>query len=225
MQTPLVFLTSRPELLAGSVTFVEIVAVFTGALSGALAARVREGYDVVGMAALAFAAGLGGSITREILLQQGTPAALTHLGYLGAVASAIAVGWMWGDRLGQQANRVLLALDAIGLGWFAVAGAVRVTSLGLGPVTAILLGVVTAVGGGIARDLLLGVQPSVFRSGELYALAALVGIVAMLGALQLGLHPWLAQALGVVVGTGLRFVSMRLGWRSPVPPRRIGKAA
>lgn len=210
----------RPELVAGSVTFVELVAVFTGALSGAVSARMREGYDVVGMGALALAAGLGGSIGREILLQRGTPAALTNLGYLGAVALAMGVAWLWGDRLGRHTQRVLFVLDAIGLGWFAVAGTLRVTSLGLGPVTAALLGVVTAVGGGILRDLLAGETPAVFRSGELYALAALAGILALLGAQSLGAPSLVAQALGVSIGTGTRFLGARLGWRGPTPPRR-----
>lgn len=224
MDTPSIFLAARPELVTGSVTFIELVAVFTGALSGALTARVREGYDVVGMSALAFAAGLGGSVAREILLQRGTPMALTNLGYLGAVATAIVVCWLWGDRLGAQVNRVLLTLDAIGLGWFAVAGTLRVLGFGLGPVTAALLGMVTAVGGGVARDLMIGAEPAVFRSSELYALAALAGILVVLGALALGLPPWLSQGLGVTVGTGMRLLSIHLGWRSPLPPRQPRKA-
>lgn len=216
-------LVFRPDLVAGSVTSIELVAVFTAALSGAVSARTRKGYDVVGMGALALAAGLGGSITREILLQRGTPAAISNLGYLGAVASAVTVAWFFGDRLGRHAQRVLFVLDAIGLGWFAIAGTLRVTSLGLGPITAALLGVITAVGGGILRDLLAGDTPAVFRSGELYALAALAGIVVLLGASALGLPPLLAQGLGVVVGTGMRFASARLGWRGPVPPQRSAR--
>lgn len=96
-------------------------------------------------------------------------------------------------------------------------------SLGLGPIPAALLGVITAVGGGVVRDILAGETPSVFRAGELNALAALAGIVVMLSAQAIGVPSLLAQALGVLVGTSVRFLSVRLGWRGPTPPRRSAR--
>ena len=68
----------------------------------------------------------------------------------------------------------MLILDAAGLAFFAVSGALKALSYGLMPFAAIMLGVLTGVGGGIARDVLVAEIPSVLRA-ELYAVAALAG--------------------------------------------------
>ncbi|AKT37598.1 trimeric intracellular cation channel family protein [Chondromyces crocatus] len=201
------------------VTVIEVVAVFTGALSGALLARRKAGYDIVGMCGLALSAGLGGSITRDVLLQHGTPLALMRLTYLLTVGAAILVSWFWGHYLGAQTDRAILLLDAIGLGWFAVAGTLRCLGVGLEVVSAMLLGVIGAVGGGVVRDVLSGEVPAVFRRGELYALAALAGIVVLIVSRALGLPELACAAAGIFVGSGVRLLSMHLGWRSPEPFR------
>jgi uncharacterized membrane protein YeiH len=201
------------------VMIIEIVAIFTGALSGALLARRRRDYDIVGMAALAFAAGLGGSLMRDVLLQQGTPLALTRPSYLATVASAIAVSWFWGHHLGTYTDRTIVLLDALGLGWFAIAGTLRCSSVGLGTASSILLGVASAVGGGIVRDILSNQVPAVFRRGELYALAALGGTLALVTCRALGLPDVVSAAVGIAVGSGVRLASLRFGWRSPEPRR------
>ena len=53
-------------------------------------------------------------------------------------------------------------------------GALKALDYGLGPVPAALMGMVTGIGGGMARDVLAGRVPVVFR-GELYATPALAG--------------------------------------------------
>ena len=73
--------------------------------------------------------------------------------------------------------RLVRVFDAAGLGFFAVAGTAKALSAGLGPVPSCILGVITGVGGGLLRDVLLREIPLVFRAGELYAVAALVGSV------------------------------------------------
>jgi uncharacterized membrane protein YeiH len=199
------------------VMVIEVVAIFTGALAGALLARRRRDYDIVGMAALSIAAGLGGSLTRDVLLQQGTPLALTRPAYLVTVAAAIGVSWFWGHHLGAHTDRTIIVLDAVGLGWFCVAGTLRCTNLGLGAASAALLGVVGAVGGGIVRDILSNQVPAVFRRGELYALAALAGAVTVLACKAAALPEVVSAGLGIGVGSGLRLASLRFGWRSPEP--------
>jgi len=198
------------------VTVIEIIAVFTGALSGALLARRKGGYDVVGMAGFAFVAGLGGSITRDVLLQHGTPLAFNNVGYFATVAVAVVVGWFFGHGLGAMTDRAIVVLDAVGLGWFAVAGTLRCLHAGLDDVPAIVLGTIGAVGGGVIRDVLNREVPAVFKRGELYALAALAGIVVLVVARHV-VGEGAAAGAGITVGIGLRLASVRYGWQSPVP--------
>jgi hypothetical protein len=86
-------------------------------------------------------------LIRDVLLQHGTPIALTDYAYLltafaGAAASYLAnvQGLVW--------DRVWPVIDAVALGCWATAGATKTVAVGIGWLPALLLGVVTAVGGG-----------------------------------------------------------------------------
>jgi len=195
------------------ILFVELIAVFVGALSGALSAARASGYGVMGMSCLAFAAGLGGSLTRDLLLQQGTPVALSRVDYLSTVVVAIPVAMLFGRSLTLRGERVIGILDAVGLGWFAIAGTLRALQFELEPAAAAALGMVTAIGGGILRDLLMGRVPTVFRPGELYAMAALLGILVLFVLRGLEAPAVLSVALAISAGVGVRLVSMGIAWR------------
>ena len=56
----------------------EIIGVFVAAMSGALAA-VRKQFDVFGIMVLAWAAGLGGGILRDVLIGAVPPLSLIHI--------------------------------------------------------------------------------------------------------------------------------------------------
>ena len=68
----------------GNFTFVDLVAASTNALNGALLARRPDhykNYTIVGILAMALLGGLGGGITRDVLLGE-VPAALTNPAYI-----------------------------------------------------------------------------------------------------------------------------------------------
>lgn len=204
-----------PGFSPSLILIVELIAVFVGALSGALSAARASGYGVMGMGCLAFATGLGGSLTRDLLLQQGTPVALSRVDYLSMVVVAIPVALLFGRSIALRGERVIGILDAVGLGWFAIAGTLRALQFELEPAGAAALGMVTAIGGGILRDLLMGRVPTVFRPGELYAMAALIGILVLFVLRALDAPAVLSVALAISVGTGVRLVSMGIAWRHP----------
>ena len=152
--------------------------VFVFALSGASLA-VRRGFDVVGLAVLAVATGVGGGITRDVLLGDLPPAAVRDQTYLVVPLVAAAVVLL-GHRVVERLARPVLVFDAAGLGLFCVVGAAKALDAGLGVLASILLGVVTAVGGGILRDVLARDVPTVFRpDSALYAVPAVVGAAAV----------------------------------------------
>ena len=120
-----------------------------------------------------------------------------------------------------RAERVVNVLDAAGLSLFCVTGALKALDYGLGPVPAALLGMVTGIGGGVARDVLAGRVPLVFR-GELYATPALVGaLVAVLG-YRAGVQTAALAVPAAAVCFGWRVLAMRRGWNAP---RAAGSAS
>jgi uncharacterized membrane protein YeiH len=75
---------------------------------------------------------------------------------------------------------------------------------------------VTGIGGGMARDLLAGRVPAVFR-GELYATPALAGAAITVVGDGLGLPIGLVAALGGGVCLGWRLLAMWRHWQAPTP--------
>ena len=95
------------------------------------------------------------------------------------------------------------------------AGTLKALDAGVPPVGACLIGMLTAIGGGLARDLLLGEIPVVLRR-EIYAVVALAGaiIVTILRALDLDSF-WMLAAAALFV-TGARLVALYRRWSAPV---------
>ena len=200
------------EGVDGLFRVLDLAGVFANALLGGLIAR-GEKLDPIGFATLAVLSGLGGGLLRDVLLQHGTPAALTDYAYLltafaGAAASYVATveGPVW--------DRVWPLVDAIALGCWASAGALKTLAVGLGWLPAVLLGVVTAVGGGAVRDIVLRRVPGVLGGNTLYATAALAGAGATVLVRQ-AVDATLASLCGLLVGGGLCLLARWRGWILP----------
>jgi len=182
----------------------------TGAIEG-----MRKRYDLVGVAVLALVTGLGGGLLRDgIFLQSGPPAALQDARYLAAVLVGATVGVLFARGF-HRLKLVVAIVDALGLGLYAVYGAQKAMLAGLPLLAATLVGTVNAVGGGLMRDVLVREEPFLFRPGGFYALAAVAGATTfvLLDGLA-GRVTNLAAAAGVAVTLGLRFGSIRLGWKT-----------
>ena len=150
-------------------TFVHILdlgGTFVFAISGAVAA-VNRRLDIFGILVLSFVAGNFGGITRDLLIGAVPPAALTDGRYLLVSVLAGLITFFSYAGVDRLRSPVLL-FDAVGLSFFAVAGAQKAIEFGLAPVPAALLGMLTGIGGGMTRDVLLTEIPQVLRS-DLYA--------------------------------------------------------
>lgn len=196
------------ELLRG----LDLTGVFANALLGGVIAR-QERLDPVGFGALAIMSGLGGGLIRDVLLQHGTPVALTDYAYLltavcGAMVAFILVveGWLW--------DRVWPVIDALALGVWAAAGAQKTLGVGLGWLPAVLLGVVTAVGGGMVRDVVLRRIPGIFGGNTLYATCALVASAVMVLLDEFG-HLSIGSVAATVTGAVLCLLARWRGWVLP----------
>jgi len=207
-----------PELLAQPL--LEVAGVFVGAMSGALAA-VRKQFDIFGILVLAWAAGLGGGVLRDVLIGAVPPVGISDLRLMAAALAGGLVMYFGHPRL-ERARRVINVLDAGALALFTVVGTMKGLEYGTTAVAAVVVGVLTGVGGGMLRDLLTGEVPVVLHHRQLYAVPALLGSAAVVALWHLGWAGGVglgAVAAGVFV---LRVAALRFRLNAPGPWRGSG---
>jgi uncharacterized membrane protein YeiH len=185
---------------------------FVFALSGGMMG-VKYRLDIFGVMVLAFAAGNVGGITRDLLIGATPPAAIDDWKYLGVSVLAGLITFIWYPITDRLRTDVLL-LDAVGLAFFAVAGAEKALMYGLNPLMAALLGMLTGIGGGMLRDILANEIPAVLKS-DFYALAALAGAGAVVIGHQLHLPAVATTVAGGGLCFALRFMAIRYNWHLP----------
>lgn len=197
------------------ILFLDALALFALGLSGGGLA-VRKGMDFYGAMVLAIVTGLGGGMIADLLVDR-VPRALQVPWMLPLAALAGLVAYFMGDRVSRW-SKVILYLDAVGLGLYAIAGAQRGINAGVSLSGVVLLGVVTGSGGGMLRDLLSGEIPVVLRK-EIYALAAALGALAYgLSVPYFGAEPTVGLLIAGGV-TAVRVLAVRLQLNAD-PPRR-----
>lgn len=195
----------------------DLMGSFVFAISGATVG-VRRKLDLFGVLVLSFAAATSGGIARDVLIGAVPPAALMDWRYLAVACCAGLITFYRYSLIERLRNPVQL-FDAAGLALFAVSGTSKALSFGLGPVTAILLGMLTGIGGGMVRDLLAMQIPVVLRA-ELYAIAAMAGAMVVVVGDYLGFSAVLTMPAGAFICFGLRFAGIRYGWHLPVADHR-----
>jgi uncharacterized membrane protein YeiH len=200
---------------ATTLVVLDLVGIFVFAISGALVA-VRKDLDVFGVLVLAGTTGLGGGFLRDVLIDATPPAALEDWRYLLVPVAAGLVTFVFHPALGRM-ERTVNIFDAFGLALFCVTGALKALDFGLTPLPAALMGMVTGIGGGMARDVLAGRVPAVFR-GELYATPALAGAaIAVVGTYYLEFPVGIVAILGGGVCLVWRLLAIWRHWRAPMP--------
>ena len=187
------------------------VAVF--AVSGALAAG-KVGMDLLGVLVIAALTAIGGGTIRDLLLGRQPIFWIADPRYLHVIGAAtlltvVAAKWH------TPPYQALLVADALGLALFALSGAEVAQGMGRTPSIVVLMGTMTGVGGGVLRDLLTGVVPLILRR-DIYATAAIAGIVLYLLLQKLGLPRARAAVLGMITVVALRLLAILWGWQLPV---------
>ncbi|GAA4804728.1 TRIC cation channel family protein [Actinomycetospora chlora] len=197
----------------------DLIGIAVGGAAGALTA-VRSGMHYMGCLLLGLVTGIGGALTRDVLLGAVPPAALTDWRYLTAGLAAALLAQHLHPLL-SRVERVVDLADAVWLGLFSVAGALKAVHLGAPPMASVLLGVITGIGGGVLRDVLVDRKPVVLTQ-EIYVLPALLGSLVVVTAPFLGWPSGAATIPGALLCTAVRVVAIRRGWRGPVVGRRDG---
>lgn len=196
------------------------VAVF--AVSGASAA-VAKHLDAFGVVFVGFVAALGGGIFRDLVIDTVPPLAFADWRYAAtAIVAALATFWFH-PQIGKLA-RTVVTLDAAGLALFTVTGTLKALQepTPVPAVGACLIGMLCGIGGGLARDLLVGEIPLVLRR-EIYALASLAGAAMVVLFVRTGLDHALPMVAAAVVVFVIRMTALKRKWSAPKPrPARPG---
>lgn len=186
------------------------VAVF--ATSGVLAAG-RKQLDWFGVLVIATVTATGGGTLRDLLIDR--PVFwLGDTGYLWVILATTLLTLLI-VRFRDIPLRALLVADALGLALFAVSGARIAESAGFGGIVAVILGTMTGVAGGVFRDMLLAEIPLLLRDGEIYATAAIAGIIVYLLLQGAGFDRLTAGYAGMAAIVAIRFTAIFFGLRMP----------
>ena len=198
----------------------ELVGVFVGAMSGALAA-VRKQFDVFGIMVLAWAAGLGGGILRDVLIGAVPPVGISNWRFIATAVAGATLIYFFHPRL-ERARRFIVVLDAGALALFSVVGTIKGLEYGTTLTAAVIVGVMTGVGGGVLRDLLSGEVPVVLHHRQLYAIPAVLGALATAVLWASGVLGVASMAATVAAIFLLRLLAMRYRLTAPGPWRGWG---
>jgi len=211
--------------LTGNFTLVDLVAASTNALNGALLARRPDHYKnftIVGIVLMAVLGGLGGGISRDVLLSD-VPAALTNPAYITCALAFGLLGYSLAYAKGQLFREGLFQfMTSFSLPWYAIVGAQKGVQTGIPVLGCVLLAVVGPTAGRWLIDISSGVTPKQFIRGEWFvSIAALTGLVWIL-VYWASANTWVATGIAVVIGYTLRTLALWYSWEEPLASEPAG---
>jgi uncharacterized membrane protein YeiH len=193
--------------------FFDLAGVAVFAVSGVLAAR-SKGLDLLGVVVIATITAIGGGTLRDLLLNRHPIFWITDSRYLVVilVSALLTIGYV---RVRPAPVHALLVADALGLALFALSGAQVAEAAQCPPIIVVLMGTMTGVAGGVLRDVITAEVPLILRR-DIYATAAIAGVVLYLLLQALGLQRSWAFGTGMVVVVALRLLAIRWGLQLPI---------
>ena len=205
---------------------VDLFSAGINALYGVLVARNpshNRGYTAAGLLIMAFFGGIGGGVTRDVLLNE-IPAPLRDPTYLLVCLLmgllGLAIYEFLATKEEQFRTRTLAYFKSFTLPWFAILGAHKALAHNLGIFTAIVVGLIATTAGGILIDLFSGVTPEVVRPSEQLVTTAVLAstVYTVLAVLQNRQQSFIPVTLiSVLVAFGFRVVAVKQHWPSIVP--------
>lgn len=205
---------------------VDLFSAGINALNGVLIARNpshNRGYTVAGLLIMAFFGGIGGGVSRDLLLND-VPSPLKNVSYLVVclLMGLLGLGiYRYLESMEERfRTRTLAYFKSFTLPWFAILGAHKALDHGLGIFAAIVVGVLSTTAGGVLIDLFSGVTPEVVRpSQQLVTTAVLAGgvytIISVYYKASNDFFP--VTLIAVLVSFTFRIFAVRDHWGSLVP--------
>jgi uncharacterized membrane protein YeiH len=216
----------KPEMTLPSFPNVDLFSAGINALNGVLVARHpshNRGYTVAGLLIMAFFGGIGGGVSRDVLLAD-IPSPIKDPTYLlvcvlmGLLGLAI---YRYADSKEERfRTRTLAYFKSFTLPWFAILGAHKALEHNLGIFSAIVIGLIATTAGGVFIDLFSGVTPEIVRPSEHIVTTAVLAstvysLLAMMENATLTFFP--VTLIAVLVSFTFRVFAVRDHWPQIVP--------
>lgn len=203
------------------VFIIEIIGTVAFASSGAMVG-IRKKMDIFGVIVMAITTAVGGGIIRDLILGIKPPNTFRNPVYVTySIVTAVilfVIFYVKKQMLDSRAlfyyEKIMILLDAIGLGAFTVIGVETAYAIGYGPQKFLLLfvGVITGVGGGVIRDMMAQQIPFILVK-QVYACASLLGACVCVWLMPY--HKSFSMILGAVTVVIIRILAATYRWDLP----------
>ncbi|HXZ89763.1 MAG TPA: TRIC cation channel family protein [Candidatus Dormibacteraeota bacterium] len=196
------------------------MAASTNAFNGALLCRRPthyRNYTVVGVILMALLGGIGGGVSRDVILNK-IPSAFTNPLYILLCVVAAYLALQIHYRAGQEFREGLFQfMTAFSLPWYAVVGCDAALRAGLPALPAIVIGVIGPTAGRYFIDITSGVTPKHFVKGEWFVGTAVLTSIVYVVCYWSGLSIVPASLISFGVGFAFRLMALFKGWEEPEP--------
>lgn len=201
-------------------TIIDLLAASTNAFNGALLCRNAShyrNYTVIGIIMMALLGGIGGGVSRDVLLNK-IPSAFTNPLYVLLCVVAAFLALQMHYRTGQAFRDGLFTfMTAFSLPWYAVVGVDAALHAGLPILAAIVIGVIGPTAGRYFIDITSGVTPKHFVRGEFFVGTAILTSAVYVVCYYSGLTIIPATLISFAVGFTFRLTALFKGWEEFEP--------
>lgn len=194
-----------PEFVITLQRVIEFIGTFTFAISGIRLAASKH-YDWFGGFVCGVAVAIGGGTIRDVMLGVRPFWMLSPI-YLICTFMAQALVILCHSYLKRLDNTWFL-FDTLGLALFNIAGLQKTLDCGFPFWVAVIMGCITGAAGGVIRDVLLNVEPVIFRK-EIYAMACVVGGLAYWGLTAMGVSLYVTVIVAFLSVCVIRFLAVK----------------
>lgn len=204
---------------SGGGTALDLIAASTNALNGALLARRPDHYKnftVIGVLVMAVLMGLGGGVTRDLILNQ-VPSSFTNPAYWVLVIGFGILGYLLAYRKGQLFREGFFQfVTSFSLPWYAMVGVYKGVEAGLPVVAAVALGVIATTAGRWYVDVSSGVTPKHFIKGEWWIPIATLAASLWVFVYWLSDNIYLATGIAFLIAYTIRVLALWYAWEEPL---------
>lgn len=193
---------------------IEIIGTIAFAVSGIRMAQLKQ-FDWFGAYIVGLVTAIGGGTLRDLLLGT-TPFWMLNGWYLAVTGVALFAVILFGKIIDKM-PRTMFLFDSIGLALFVVIGIQKSLAFGFPIWVGIFNGTLTGAFGGVIRDILVNVEPLVFRK-DIYATACIAGGIIYWITLCIDENGILAQSLCAISVIAIRILADHYNWSLPTMP-------
>lgn len=195
---------------------IEVLAILVSAYAGMIEAK-RKDFDFIGILTAAMVTAFGGGTLRDLMLDR-TPLFWVENHQYPIIIFLLSFIALILFRYNRELfrKRVMLVIDALGLGLYSAVGVGIALQLHTPIFPAILIGVMTATAGGVLRDILLNKIPEVFlKTTQLYVTCSFLGCWFYVGFYLLGFNEIFGLISCIIVTFATRILAVKLNLSLP----------